>query len=322
MFYYMKTKYKVLIVLLISLIIALKLVIYNFTFLKKTYIVIFHKSGVIAHFNSNGKLDGEVDTYVNGKITQKANLKNGLFDGWTADYYPNGVIKDMSYFKNNKIEGVEFNYYNSGKIKSKESFVDGKYEGPKIAYYQNGQIEQRSFRKNDKVNGTEYAYYEDGNLKYTRNWVDDKPYGDFYYYYDTIGKKVKFYHAYDVLGDKFYLDRYDKSRSEGFVFSSNIYSKDKDSVIVLANNGKYKSIRDLFIDLANPPYISTAIKLTINDKLCKDLNFINNNNNNTVKITNAFLNKGIYKLVIDGRFVDKSNMITNGTTLKITVIKE
>jgi len=312
----MKRKFTYIILSAICGVIVLIFAIDHSTSLKRNYYILFHRSGIIEHQNSNGKLDGEVDFYINGKITRKVAFKNGLLDGWTINYYANGEIQKKSYYKDNKKDSIEFTYYSNGKIKSKESFKNGKYDGVRLKYYQNGRIENKSFRKDNNVTGVEYEYYEDGNLKYTRNWIDNHPYGDAYYYEDNVNKKVLFYHAYDILGIKFYLNRYDESRSDGYVFSSHIYSKDKDSVIVLKDNDGYISISDLYMTVANPESTSTQIQMFINNKLYKDLDFIDNN---TIKATNVFLKKGIYDIVIKGRFVDKPDIVT---TLKIKIIRE
>jgi antitoxin component YwqK of YwqJK toxin-antitoxin module len=282
--------------------------------------VALNKSGTIGHFNANGKLDGEADTYLNGKISRKARLKNGLFDGWMIDYYINGATKASTFYKNDKIDSIKINYYNTGEIKTKEYFKDGRYDGPKIMYYKNGEIEQKSLRKNNNVEGMEYAYYQDGHLKYERNWVNDKPYGDFYYYYEN--KTINVYHAYDILGDKFYLCRYDQSgkvyRSEGYVFSSHTYTKEEGSIQVLRNNDKYISIKDFYITVANPPQSTTEIQIKINKKLRQDLIFPDQN---TVMIKNAFDHKGSYNIAIEGIFVGKSGVIDH-TTGDLTIIKE
>jgi antitoxin component YwqK of YwqJK toxin-antitoxin module len=280
----------------VSLVLVLVLMLIDFNSIKKLYIITFHKSGMIGRFNPNSKLDGEVDTYVDGMIFQKGNFKNGLLDGW------------------------KFNYYKDGKIKSKESFKDGKRHGPKIMYFQSGQIEQTSFRKNNKVEGMEYEYYEDGNLKCQRNWVNNKPYGDFYYYYPN--KEVEIYHTYDILGDKFYLCKYDQSGkvsgSEGYVFSSRTYTIDNDSVEVLRDRNAYKSIKDLYVTVANPPQNTSELKVIINNKLCQDLISLDQN---TVLIKNAFNQKGLYNIAIEGVFVGKFGF-TDHTTGILRIIKE
>ncbi|HEY9002288.1 MAG TPA: hypothetical protein VIM89_13105 [Mucilaginibacter sp.] len=256
----------------VSVVLGLILMLTAFTSIKKLYIITFHRSGTIWHFNNKGQLNGEVDTYINGEI------------------------------------------------KSREFFKDGKRDGPNIMYYPSGRIELKSFRKNDKVEGMEYEYYEDGSLRLLRNWVNDRPYGDFFYYYPN--KKLEIYHTYDILGDKFYLCRYDQSgkvlRRDGYVFSSRTYTKYNDSAVAIMTGKAYKSIKDLYITVANPPQITPEIKVMINNKLCQDLIFPDRN---TVLIRNAFSEKGLYTISVEGVFAGKSDS-ADYTTGTLRIIKE
>jgi hypothetical protein len=280
------------------MVIVLVLGFTHIKFIKKGYFVTFHKSGTIGSVDTNEKQDGMFDIYLNGKIVRRENFKSGSLDGWKIDYYDNGNIR------------------------IKESFKVGRSDGPKIMYYKNGQIEQKSYRKNDKVEGMEYVYYEDGSLKYKRNWINNNPYGDFYYYYQN--KKAELYHAYDILGNRFYLCRYDTmgriSKCIGNVFSSFVYSKDKDAIEVLKTGNTYKSISDLYVTVANPPQSTTEILILINNKVRTDF-ITEKSDNNTVIVKNAFTNRGVYNIKISGRFVEKSNPLTQ-TDLGLTIIKQ
>lgn len=266
-----KTK-KTIYLLSVSFVVVLVLMLTAFTSVKKLYITTFHRDGTIGHFNTKGQLDGEVDTYINGKI------------------------------------------------RGKEFFKNGKRDGPNIMYYPSGRIELKSFRKNNKVEGMEYEYYEDGSIRLQKNWIHDKPYGDFFYYYPN--RKLEIYHTYDILGDKFYFSRYDRSgkvsRSDGYVFSSRTYTKYNDSVEVILNGKAYKSVKDLYITVANPPQITPEIKVMINNKLRQDLIFPDRN---TVLIRNAFSEKGLYSISVEGVFAGKSDS-ADYTTGTLRIIKE
>jgi len=289
-------------------------------FIQKTFIVQFHKSGMVGDYFTISKLNGEFDTYLNGKISLMTSLKNGELDGWQVYYFPDGLIKKKFFVKNNKKEGIEYSYYEDGKIEIKESFKNGQREGPKITYFRNGQVEQRLLHKKNKVEGKEYAYYEDGNLKYTRNWLNGKYYGDFFYYYKD--KSVEVYHAFDILGDKFFIRRYDSSgkvsKDIGGVFSDHTYTTIKDSVIVLKTGDTYKSIKDFYVTLAYPPIVGGKITILINKKDRDDLVMVDNN---TLVIKNAFDHIGTYHIAIDARLVE-GGYITARTTGNLTIIRE
>jgi len=283
--------------------------------------VLFQKTGIVAHHNSKGEIDGELDLYINGDIVRTAHYKDGVFDGLKITYYTNGVIKTKSFYKKGNVEGFELNYYEDEKIKSKVSFKAGEREGPEITYYQNGQIEHRLFRKNDKIEGIEQGYFDDGRLMYKRNWVNNKLYGDEYFYYED--GKVKIYHTYDISGDKFYISHYDESgkrtQSDGDTFGIHTYSRDVtcDSLIVLENYKSYRTIHDFYITVANPPDSSMAVKIIINNKLAK-LTFPDRN---TAKVVNAFPKKGTYHISVDAAFFDKSNIPPTETHGEVIVTK-
>ena len=135
-------------------------------------------------------------------------------------------------------------------------------------------------------------------------------------------KEVEVYHIYDIMGDKFYLCMYDQSGkvsgSDGYVFSNHTYTINSDSVEVLKGNSVYKSIKDLYITVANPPQITPEIKVTINNRLCQDIVFPDQN---TILIKNAFNQKGLYTISIEGVFSGKSGF-TNYTTGILRIIKE
>jgi len=266
-------------------------------YIKRSYLIKFHKSGCIAHrYYKNGKEFEQIDTYLNGALIKKTNLKNKIYDGWTI------------------------NYYSDGKIKSKESFKNGQTDGPRITFYPNGRIEFKSFRKKGKAEGIQYAYYKNGKLRGTRNWVDDHQYGDQYDYYEN--KKLKGYDAFDILGRRFYLYRPDSAtypaRSDGYMFSNVTYTKDNDSTLVLENKGIYKSIKDLYVTIANPPQYTTEIKITINRKICRDLIFPDSN---TVVVKNAFSNNGLYDIKINAVFM-RNSIVLDETTGELRIIKE
>lgn len=290
---------------------------------KKVYFKLFHKSGVIAHYNKNGRLEGEYYEYDNGCLISEGNFRNGLYDGWITHYYTSGRIKSRSFYKSNKIDSIAFEFYPNGKIQNKKSYVNGKCDGIGISYYQDGRVEHTWYAKNNKSEGQDKSYYKNGNLECERRWVNNLQYGDLYYYYEN--KKLKVYHTYDIKGEKFYISRYDQAgrvlKDTGYIFSDNIYSKNvnNDSIVVLTNSHKFSLIKDLYITVAKPPDIHTEIRIVVNGKLLSDLIFVDNN---TVKISNVFQNKGTYHISIDGVFVDKSNLVNNSLGYKLTVMKE
>jgi len=293
---------------------------YGFDRMRRCYAVVFHKSGMIADYNGKGQINGEAYTYREGQLIRKSVFKNGLFDGWTIEYYPSGAVKDSAFYSNNQVDGTELGFYESGKIKNRILYKSGQQQGESIRYYENGKVENRSLYKNSRLDGKEMEYYPNGNLKYSRFWRNNKPVGDFYDYYEN--KHVKGYHTFDITGQKFYLVRYGQNGSvlkrDGYAFSNNLYYIDSDSVIILKDNGKYKSIKDLYLTVSIPPDQTTSFKLTVNGRIIKDFNI----DGNAVQFPNVFSNAGDFDITAEGILVDQSTHAVTSETLKLRVIKE
>ena len=260
----------------------------------------FYDNGKVKNktYFKNNKADGvQYHYYEDGKINFTRNWLNNELSGYGYTYYESGVIEVKSFFKDGNKQGIEYTYYPDRKIKFEESFKDDETDGPRTMYYENGQIEQKLVRKNGKDEGTEHGYYEDGKLRYTRNWVDDHLYGGAFYYYKN--KQIETYHAYGITGDKFYLSWYDSTgkvtKEQGNVLSLKAFTKFNDSTEVLMVDSSYKSIRDLFVTLANPPKYSTSVMIVINNKLKKKITFPDRN---TVFVKNAFVKNGFYDIEI------------------------
>ena len=292
----------------------------EFTFIQKKYMIAFHRSGLVGTYYKNGKLNGEIELYENGKITRKATFKNGLINGWAIYYYPNGLVKRKYFAKNDIKDGIEYSYFEDGKINIKRTYKDGKKEGSEIIYYRNGKVDRTLFYKNNNANGIEHAYYEDGNLKYTRNWLNSKPYGDFYYYFKN--KIISLYQTYDILGNRFYLIRYDSfgnvTKRLGYMFSAQTYTKVKDSIILLQTRHTYKSINDLYVTIAHPPEVTGKITILINNNDRADFILLDKNTN---YIKKAFDHKGTYHIEILVSFIS-DDLSSDKTSGELTIKKE
>ena len=314
-----KTIYFISIIAITITIISIFIAI-EFTSIQKKYMVAFHKSGLVGAYYKYGKLSGEIELYENGIITRKATFKNGLINGWAIYYYPNGLVKRKYFAKNDIKDGIEYSYFEDGKINIKRTYKDGKKEGSEIIYYRNGKVDRTLFYKNNKANGIEHAYYEDGNLKYTRNWLNSKPYGDFYYYFKN--KIISLYQTYDILGNKFYLIRYDSlgnaTKKLGYMFSAHPFSKIKDSTILLQTGHTYKSINDFYITIAHPPEVTGKITILINNNDRADFILLDKNTN---YIKNAFDHNGTYHIKIVVSFIS-DDLSSDKTLGELTIKKE
>lgn len=131
---------------------------------KRVYLEVFKKSGIIGHYNRNGRLDGEFEVYLEGKINVKANFKQGLRDGWCIWYYPNGNKQQEAFYKSGKEDGIQ------------------------NVYYDNGELNYTIKSKNGRNYDSEYHYLLDHSLN-NYNAFDLRPAGDNCFLYAVYDKK-------------------------------------------------------------------------------------------------------------------------------------
>jgi len=99
------------------LVLVLTILIYfNITTVKRLWFSVFKKTGIIADFNAQDKINGDAFAYSDGILTAKSEWKNGQQDGESVEYYPTGQIKARSIYKNDKVIGTQYHYYENGGI--------------------------------------------------------------------------------------------------------------------------------------------------------------------------------------------------------------
>ncbi|CAL2088578.1 MORN repeat variant [Tenacibaculum sp. 190524A02b] len=111
------------------------------------WIVDYYKSGQVqmegfssvnAAAEGKEKFNGLV-TYFhsNGKVSHKANYKNGNLHGVRKVFYETGELKEQGKYKNGKREGVWKIFYRNGKIKEKGKYKNGEKAGVWKTFYKN-----------------------------------------------------------------------------------------------------------------------------------------------------------------------------------------
>jgi len=211
--------------------------------------------------------------------------------------------------------------YQNGKVYKKGTFVNGLKEGWFITYFKNGQVENKIFYRHNKKDGTEDEFYENGNLNYTVKWKNDKEYGSEFHYLED--KKLDNYDAFDLV-NLFYYVRYDKSQKVYQTLCSflspNLFSFDKtgDSTIVLHDQIVYENINDLCVTVATPENLSPQIEIKINGYVYQNLKIIDN----TIKVDNAFVNRGAYNVAVKGKLVNQINKTIKTDSLSLTITKK
>ena len=141
----------------------------------------------------NGKFNGNITYYLNGKLKYKGAWKNGKCNGTGIQYY---------HYNNTYVPSHDFN--ETDDIKRKTTIIvrestkeydgewqDGKYNGKGTAYYPYSEkIKYEGEWKDDKYNGTGTKYYIDGIIEYKGEWKDYKYNGTGTQYYPRSGNKI------------------------------------------------------------------------------------------------------------------------------------
>lgn len=285
------------------------------------YMEAFNKTGDIKHENKQGQLDRQYFSFIDGKMRLKGEYVNGEIEGWFFSFYSNGQIKQRGLYKNNILQGIESEYFEDGKLELQRTYKEGLEDGVYFVYYENGKLKRKGQRKNDKLEGTQYGYHESGKIWYINNYLHGKRYGDETFYYKN--GKIEAYHAYDITGEKFYIERYSDKDSlqlrAGHVFSAQIYSitGKGDSTIILKNKHAYSDIKDLYITTADSPPLDMGYNIAVNGKpMTLTLH------NSTFKIKNVFDKNGTYKIKIRGRFFNDANPSIIESASDLTIIKK
>lgn len=205
-------------------------------YVDELYLKVFKKDGGIAHRNARGLLDGEVILYKNGHIEGKANVINGLKNGWRVYYYENQIIKNKTFFKNDTAQGIEYQYYKNGKLNYKANLLNAKRYGSLYWYLANGKLD--SYAVFD-IKGESFCLFE----------------------YDQYEKLIK------MTGAVISYDIYSlNEKNDSTIVLENDYHRDN----------KYANIKDLYITVATPPALYMKVDVYINNIHYSDLLIQNN----------------------------------------------
>jgi len=246
-------------------------------------------------------------------LTKFINLKKA----YIQLFRKNAIL--TQYNKDGKIDGEYLSYLN-GKIYVKAYFKNGERNGQDIEYFSNGKIKNERLFKMGKEVGVEKEYYENGALNYKANWQNNKHYGSQWHWNED--GTLALYNASDIQ-DLFFYCEYDNNEGLkkilGTVFSPNIYSVGvtQDSIIALVNHNSYHDINNLYITVATPPNLNSAIQVWIDGTLANTSRIINS----TVCITDAFTKEKEINIRIEGALKDLNNRIIKKDTLNMTITK-
>ncbi|HZY35237.1 MAG TPA: hypothetical protein VFE53_01235 [Mucilaginibacter sp.] len=214
----------------------LALIYNNYDNLHRLYIVLFNKSGVLISYK-DGKMDGDLIKYVDGKVHLKVNFKNSLREGWATQYYNNGRIENKIFYKDNKAQGIEYEYYSNGQLNYSRCWKDGKQYGNLLKYFTDGKLDT-------------YAVFDIMG----RNFYD--------HHYDRTGKLVKM----EGYVTSSFIYSLDEKNDSTIVLNYYAYH----------HNNRFDGIRDLYITVATPPNLILKLQVDINHQIFKNLKVVNN----------------------------------------------
>ncbi len=98
------------------------------------------KSIMTKEFYVNGKLDGfKITYYLNKKITEELEYKNGKKEGVNNYYSPEGVLLKKLLYKNDELHGPAFYYDSNRKVILEGKYKNGRKHGV-WKYYKDGKF--------------------------------------------------------------------------------------------------------------------------------------------------------------------------------------
>ncbi len=107
---------------------------------------------IIALLN-NGIYNGEYQEFVNGKLANTGQYKEGRKVKTWTEYNPEGSPRRIAPYHEGELNGNVLYYYTNGNIERQISYNQGKKEGEEVAYGLDGQkVSVRTYR-NDTLHG-------------------------------------------------------------------------------------------------------------------------------------------------------------------------
>ena len=117
-----------------------------------------------------GKLEGELIQYMNGKERIKLTFMNNLQHGPVCHYNDSGKVIGKENYVNGKKEGVSEWQSPEGKLLFTENYINGKLHGEKLEYHENGKVKKRYLFNNGEITGVPVEYWKNGwkKLKFSK----------------------------------------------------------------------------------------------------------------------------------------------------------
>ena len=139
----------------------------------------FNSDRSIAHTSNftNGRLDGEMQFFLAGKLRGKLPYKEGLLEGEAVFLDEMGMVSSRALYKAGLLEGESSWFDASGRVLKRAIYHQGKLHGPVADFFPNGQPREVAHYTNDLLDGQRAVYHENGKLKETLRYKDGRPVG-------------------------------------------------------------------------------------------------------------------------------------------------
>jgi antitoxin component YwqK of YwqJK toxin-antitoxin module len=137
----------------------------------------FNADRSIAHTSNfkDGKLAGEMQVFVAGKVKAKLPYKEGLLEGEAVFFDEIGLVSSRALYKGGLLDGESSWFDASGQVLKRAIYRQGKLHGPVADFFPNGQPREVTHYANDLLDGERATYHDNGKLIERVHYKDGRP---------------------------------------------------------------------------------------------------------------------------------------------------
>jgi antitoxin component YwqK of YwqJK toxin-antitoxin module len=122
----------------------------------------------------NGKLEGKIEKYYDGKLIEEINYKEGKIQGFFKEFDIEGKLIRQEEYKNDILHGECMSWYSNGSFREKRTYNDGEIQELKM-WWENGELRRTCIffpgiipfgkNHNGKIwSGEDTVWYDNGNM--------------------------------------------------------------------------------------------------------------------------------------------------------------
>lgn len=119
----------------------------------------------------DGVKEGVYQLFINGKLSEKGEYKEGKQEGSRTLFYESGKVQVEEMYNNGRIISKK-TYFDNGELESEGQYDENiTMSGEWKYYYQNGKMKEKVNFNNNVEDGVFVEYHENGNLKTEGTYV-------------------------------------------------------------------------------------------------------------------------------------------------------